>query len=137
MPQPATAPRYHRLLKPVALLLAVVVGLQPIVIQSAAWASMLFRYSEQSGSVLQGLETTFDGEHPCALCLLAEERSADEGDPQSGSRTKLKQVELYCQHTDTLLLTHSSQTLPRERDSALELPSRDEAPEPPPPRGRV
>jgi hypothetical protein len=95
---------------------------------------MLFRYTAQSGSVLQGLETTFDGEHPCALCLLAEERSADEGDPQSGSRTKLKQVELYCQHTDTVLLTHSSQTLPRDGDSTFELPSRDEAPEPPPPR---
>lgn len=37
-------------------------------LQTAAWAGMLWNYSQQEGSLLTGAKKTFDGEHPCSLC---------------------------------------------------------------------
>jgi len=37
-------------------------------LQTAAWAGMLWNYTQQDGSVLTGVKKTFDGEHPCRLC---------------------------------------------------------------------
>jgi hypothetical protein len=58
--------------------LMVSIGLHTVVIQSAAWAGMLVSYSMQSGSVAQAVSETFDGEHPCALCKLAQQEAEKE-----------------------------------------------------------
>jgi hypothetical protein len=38
------------------------------VLQATAWVAMLVKYSEAEG-VEVGISKTFDGKHPCSLCL--------------------------------------------------------------------
>src|ERR1700730_16190061 len=38
------------------------------VLQATAWVGMLVKYSESEG-VEVGISKTFDGKHPCSLCL--------------------------------------------------------------------
>ena len=40
--------------------------------QCVAWAGMLVSYS-QKGTVAEAVEKTFDGQHPCPLCLAIRE----------------------------------------------------------------
>lgn len=42
------------------------------VLQLVAWSSMLVDYSQQDG-LLAGARKTFDGEHPCELCLAIQQ----------------------------------------------------------------
>ena len=58
--------------------LMVSIGLHTVVIQTAAWAGMLVSYSLKSGSVVQAVSETFDGEHPCELCKLAQQQADPE-----------------------------------------------------------
>ena len=37
-------------------------------LQTVAWAGMLWNYTQVDGSLLSGVKTTFDGEHPCTMC---------------------------------------------------------------------
>lgn len=56
------------------------------VLQTVAWAGMLADYSRQTGSVLAGMERTFDGQHPCALCdEIAVAKHRDKSGPQPAS----------------------------------------------------
>lgn len=48
--------------------LAVGSGAHFVVLQSVAWATMLVEYSQEA-SLAEAVEKTFDGAHPCALCL--------------------------------------------------------------------
>lgn len=59
-----------------ALMLALTLGLHWTVLQSVAWMGMLVNYSSTC-SFEEALEKTFDGKHPCKLCLAvaAGERS--------------------------------------------------------------
>ena len=43
-------------------------GGQWTVLQGVAWARMLADYSQRSGSLVTGVEQTFDGRHACDLC---------------------------------------------------------------------
>lgn len=47
-------------------------GAHWVALQTVAWTGMLVSRSQES-SVQQAVETTFDGEHPCALCHVVEE----------------------------------------------------------------
>jgi len=46
--------------------------------QCVAWTGMLVSYA-QDGTVAEAIEKTFDGQHPCPLCL-AIEKAAEERD---------------------------------------------------------
>jgi hypothetical protein len=37
-------------------------------LQTVAWAGMLWNYTQSDGSLLSGVNKTFDGEHPCTMC---------------------------------------------------------------------
>lgn len=39
------------------------------VLQTIAWTRMLQTYTQETGSMEMGLKETFDGRHPCKLCL--------------------------------------------------------------------
>ena len=73
--------------------LMVSIGLHTVVIQSAAWAGMLVSYSMEKGSVVEAVSDTFDGEHPCALCKLAQQTenapADDKQAPKVGGKLKL------------------------------------------------
>ncbi len=61
-------PALHRLgraLVIVALILSL--GAHWALLQSIAWAGMLYTYSQQT-SFTQAVAMTFDGDHPCSLC---------------------------------------------------------------------
>lgn len=62
----------------VAAALFFIAGGQWGVLQTAAWAGMLWNYSQQEGSLLSGAKKTFDGEHPCRLCNSIEKAKGKE-----------------------------------------------------------
>jgi hypothetical protein len=52
-------------------------------LQLMAWAGMAVTYTAESG-VAEGLKETFDGEHPCPLCVAiaaAEGKESEPGEP--------------------------------------------------------
>jgi hypothetical protein len=48
------------------------------VLQAAAWAGMAIVYSQENG-IAKGLRMTFDGDHPCGLCVAIAEMKEDAG----------------------------------------------------------
>jgi hypothetical protein len=66
--------------------LMVSIGLHTVVIQSAAWAGMLVSYSMKSGSIVQAVSDTFDGEHPCELCKLAQQAENEPADDKQAPK---------------------------------------------------
>jgi hypothetical protein len=71
--------------------LIMAIGLQWMLVQSAGWASMLVRYS-QEGSLMQAVEMTFDGEHPCELCKLAARGVQEDQKKDSAAHELIKLV---------------------------------------------
>jgi hypothetical protein len=69
------------------------VGMQWALTQSAGWVSMLLNYSK-THSIGAAIEMTFDGEHPCELCLLAQKQSSDSEDDAEFKLPKLKKAEI-------------------------------------------
>jgi hypothetical protein len=65
-----------------ACLLAILVSLGGhwLVLQSFAWARMIADYSRQE-SVASAISMTFDGKHPCQLCLGIQKGKATEKKP--------------------------------------------------------
>ncbi|MBK8040591.1 MAG: hypothetical protein IPK22_26185 [Verrucomicrobiaceae bacterium] len=51
------------------------------VVQGIAWARMLVSYAGEA-SLMQAVEMTFDGEHPCELCQMAR-KAQNKPAPQS------------------------------------------------------
>ena len=52
--------------------LVVSIGLHWAVLQSAAWVGMAVAYTVEKGSLSEGLSDTFDGDHPCPLCMVVQ-----------------------------------------------------------------
>ncbi len=64
------------------LVMFAVAGGHWALLQSAAWGQMLWRYSQQEGSVVGGVQKTFSGEAPCSMCKkIAEARKQEEKAP--------------------------------------------------------
>ena len=70
-----------------ALMLSV--GLHWAVLQSAAWAGMILRYS-QTESLAVAFQKTFDGGHPCALCKKVSNGLKTEDRKSSAQPSKIK-----------------------------------------------
>jgi hypothetical protein len=72
------------------------------VLQTVAWANMIWTYSTQDGSVLAGAKKTFDGEHPCNMCdSIKEAKKQEKKAPEILSATK--KIELFAFETSCLL----------------------------------
>lgn len=61
----------------IALMLALTLGLHWTVLQSVAWVTMLVNYSAQT-SFSEAVAKTFDGHHPCKLCIAVAEGKQSE-----------------------------------------------------------
>ena len=59
------------------VLLSFSLGLHWAALQSVAWTTMLIQRA-QSGTLAEAIETTFDGKHPCMLCLVVKDGRASE-----------------------------------------------------------
>lgn len=72
------------------------------VLQTVAWANMIWTYSTQDGSVLAGAKKTFDGEHPCNMCdSIKEAKKQEKKSPEILSATK--KIELFALNDANLL----------------------------------
>jgi hypothetical protein len=65
--------RFTLLLAHLAVIAALAVGSGAhwVVLQSVAWATMLVEYSHDA-SLTEAVAKTFDGRHPCEMCLTIE-----------------------------------------------------------------
>lgn len=73
----------------VAVALFFIIGGHWGVLQTVAWANMIWTYTSQDGSVLAGAKKTFDGEHPCNLCeSISESKKQEKKAPSTFSATK-------------------------------------------------
>lgn len=51
-------------------------GAHLMLVQGVAWTNMLVDYS-QDGGWLRGVEKTFDGDHPCRMCVRVEQERSE------------------------------------------------------------
>jgi len=77
----------------VVLALALSLGLQWVVLQSVAWVGMAVSYSRDSG-IREALRKTFDGEHPCTVCLVVREGTAKEDAKDTAAPVEAKRIDL-------------------------------------------
>ncbi|WP_147263256.1 hypothetical protein [Roseimicrobium gellanilyticum] len=70
--------------------LMVSIGAHWGVLQVVAWAQMIKSYTAEKGLV-QGIEETFNGEHPCAMCqkIAESKKHNDEQAPLPQDRTEM------------------------------------------------
>ena len=59
-----------------ALVLVLAIGGPWTILQTVAWVSMALSYSHEA-PLVQALEKTFDGKHPCNLCKVVQEGRKD------------------------------------------------------------
>src|SRR6266478_3599670 len=57
-------------------------GLHWAILQSVAWVGMAVTFS-QSATLMESLEKTFDGKHPCSLCKIVVEGKKSEKKQQA------------------------------------------------------
>ena len=82
------------------VLLSIIAGFQLVgghwaVLQSAAWAGMIIEYSTSEG-VQSGISKTFDGKHPCKLCLsIAQNKQKEE--KHTGTKSGFGKLDLFYQ----------------------------------------
>lgn len=76
--------RVLQIAKKALLLLMLMSALGPLaVMQFIAWGGMLWDYSKQ-GSLIEAVESTFNGENPCNLCLTIQEIEKEQQDMDTG-----------------------------------------------------
>lgn len=114
-------------------MLALSLGLHWGVLQSIAWTGMLAE-RVQTGSVWQAIESTFDGEHPCRLCLALREGKSESGRGQELPQWKLAKLDVFRSEAGTGWLREEpkGRRLPRSGEVVFE--TREEPPDSPPPR---
>jgi hypothetical protein len=100
-------------------------------LQSVAWLSMIVRYA-QDYPLREAITMTFDGQHPCAICVFVAEGMRQEAQQDQPHLLPLPRLEsVPCELGPALFppavmdLCESSQTLPA---------GRSDAPPAPPPR---
>lgn len=71
----------------VVLLVCLSLGMHWSVLQGIAWTGMLISNLAEN-SVVEAVEKTFDGEHPCPLCLAVKEGQQKEKDDSKPAAAK-------------------------------------------------
>ena len=79
------------------------------VLQVTAWTGMLLQRSQSEG-VIEAVATTFDGEHPCAMCTAIESGQQEQkrNDAQAPALKELAEIKLVA--TDTVALPKPAQS---------------------------
>jgi len=64
-------------------------------LQGVAWTQMLWSYTQETGSLAEGMNQTFSGERPCSLCKTVKEgREKEEKSPVSLKSEKKAEISL-------------------------------------------
>lgn len=125
-----TARRFAQ--RTVVLLTCLSLGMHWAVLQGVAWTGM-FLANLNEGTVTQAVEKTFDGEHPCPLCLAVKEGQKQEKDDSKPFAAKsVKKFEAVIV-AETRLVSPSAEirSFPR---LVSRFEGRSERPSMPPPR---
>jgi len=107
------------------------VGLHRGVIQGVAWTQMLVHYASET-SLMEAVEKTFDGQHPCPLCEAVRDDRETEHKQEENSSQKGKKLH-------AVLVSFPALPLPSADDGSfpgqhsMEMPGFRQ-PEMPPPR---
>lgn len=72
------------------------------VLQTVAWANMIWTYTTQDGSVMAGAKKTFDGEHPCSMCHSIQ-AAKKQGKKSPETVSAIKKIELLALETADIL----------------------------------
>ncbi len=118
----------------VAIFAAIVVcGGQWAALQVVAWSGMAITYSATSG-LKAGLQKTFDGDHPCPMCLVV--KAGQEEEQKSSPKMSTKAAKF-----EAPLASDLSAPIPQQlsckasfTQSDIEVSVRTERPPVPPPR---
>lgn len=114
-------------------LLSLSLGLHWAVLQTAAWAGM-FLERVQTESVSAAIEKTFDGEHPCRVCLLVREgRRAQTTDDSAPGPVRTVKLDA-CVRLDAVPVLEPSAAPPAAYPDGPPCERRSEPPSLPPPR---
>jgi len=121
----------NHLLKWVAVMVLVAsVGGHWAILRGVAWTTMVIRFA-QSMPMTQAVIFTFDGKHPCELCLVVQE-----GQKAEQKESKLKAPERLLLFLDMQLVALPSPPPPAQPAQGLDkVRSRLDRPPHPPPRG--
>lgn len=115
-----------------------------VALQTIAWAKMLRDSTERTGSLAVAVQQTFDGQHPCELCVeIASARRHEAKAPVSAQKDASNALQIAkAEKSDKATLLEMN--LPPARIVAASLrwhlqpyldgPLRDEQPPTPPPR---
>lgn len=117
------------------VLLSLSLGLHWAALQSVAWTSMLVQ-RVQHGTLVEAIQTTFDGKHPCPICLVVREgRAAERQQPASPGRsaTESPKLDLTLGASPFRIIADRADPRPPALASLAFL-SRSEPPPLPPPR---
>ena len=114
------------------LLLISLSGTHWWVLQSVAWSGMIVSYSAKSGLV-QGLEETFDGDHPCKMCNAIEQARESESNATDTLAPAQKQVQLLGLPPEAALFI-ASHDFPKLAASVRQAAQFNSPPPVPPPR---
>jgi hypothetical protein len=116
----------------VVLMVCLSLGMHRGVLQTVAWARMLADFAAER-PLLEAVEMTFDGEHPCELCRMAQEKDpASSPLPTTGASPAKKLLAVVCE-ASVPLFSPPGRT-PQRSEPACVSPERHHAPEKPPPR---
>ncbi len=114
------------------LMACVSIGMPWGVVQGIAWARMLVSYAGET-SLMQAVEMTFDGEHPCELCQMARKAQNKPALPSPASEKVAIKFLATASEAPPLLLTPPSIAM-AFTPFLSHYSSRGHEPEKPPPR---
>ncbi len=77
----------------VVAMLSLSLGLHWALLQTVAWAGMVAHYS-QNAPIATALRSTFDGQHPCALCTIVKAGKAAEKHSDQAPADWIKKLEV-------------------------------------------
>lgn len=115
-------------------MVCVSLGLHWAVLQGVAWTGMLIR-NLQSEGVIEAVEKTFDGGHPCPLCRVVKKGQQEEEKKDSvpvASKTLKKFEAVLAATMPPLMPSFEIRSFP---ESVSRFEGRHERPLAPPPRG--
>lgn len=86
----------------------VVMGGHWALLQTTAWATMIVKYSQEAQSVRAGVEKTFSGEAPCAMCkkIAQAQKQEEQKSPTVKADKKLEPFTVRAVAEKTYLPTH-------------------------------
>jgi hypothetical protein len=123
-----------------SLLLALVLGVllaggHLAVLQVVAWAGMIASRSATT-SLVEAVETTFDGQHPCSLCQAIRQVHGDAADGKGAPESPPKLLKFTCLIEPLPSPTSSVRVVSRlvAPDPRVAARDRDAPPTPPPTR---